>query len=49
MDNRHGGVEKYGWDFPWSRKLCSGDYEMIQNTRIRGDNQFYGIKLEASM
>ena len=35
--------------FPWSRKVCSGDSEEIQNTGPQGDNHTYGIKLEAFM
>ena len=35
------------WDFPWPRKVCSGDSEEIKNTGPQGDNHTYGIEFEA--
>ena len=40
---RHRGVEECRWDFPWSRKVCSGDSEEIQNVRLQGNSHTYGI------
>ena len=35
---RFGGVAKIRWDIPWSRKVCSGYYEEIQNAGLEGNS-----------
>ena len=46
---RHGGVAEYGWNLPWSRKVCSGDSEKTWNAGLQNDSHTYAIELEAAV
>ena len=35
--------------FPWSRKVCSGDSEEVQNDGMQGNGHTNGINLEATV
>ena len=43
--SRHGGVEKCGWNLPWTREVCSRDPEEVQDDGLH--DHTYGIEPEA--
>ena len=34
--SRQGGVEKCRWNLPWTREVCSGDPEEVQDDGLQG-------------
>ena len=46
---RSGGVAKFRWCIPWSKKVCNRDSEEVQNDGLQGYCHTHGIKLEATM
>ena len=45
--SRHGGVEECKWNLPWTREVCSGDPEEVQDDGLQGHDHTYGIEPEA--
>ena len=43
----HGGVVECGWNLPWTREVCSGDPEEVQDDGLQGHGHTCGIELEA--
>ena len=45
--SRHGGVAECGWNFPWTREVCSGDPKEVKDDGLKGHDHNYGIEPKA--
>ena len=43
----HGGVAECKWNLLWTREVCTGDSEEVQDDGLQGHDHAYGIEPDA--
>ena len=45
--SRYGGVADYRWNLPWTREVCSRDFEEVWDDELQGYEHTDGIEPKA--